>query len=508
MLKDKAKTVDFELEEVQHRIDDLKDESDSPPTSSTDLDDEIDPAYLPKERLFLSVYSINQLYPGICLGFVEGSLPILLVKNGAKLSDLGFLSLCSYPFGLKFLFGPLLDRYFSERVGKRMSYILPCLSTILLLSFLSAFSIDQWIQSVNLSPLSLVSFFMLLASAILMITSDGYLITTVARNRRSLMPMLKFSAQNIGRFLTYNLFIPLSSVKFCNDYIFSTPHDEPLVSFQALFILLAAGTFFYVLYLSFCSVKEPPTRQNFESLFEIIKMIRGFWTNKNLFRFLVFGIIWKLGFAPLDNYLLPACIRGGFSEADFINIQTMLFPVSIIAACLAGNYAVKGTQNQFRLFYAHIVAKIATSLLSYWVLVEYGTPQGWQNAFWAMTLVQALDIIQEALLFTSTGAFYARICDQKIGTTFLTVIFSVNNLGTSLPKTLMYYILTDDNWKGVTYFFWVYAIVILFVIIPEARRLSTLPLEEYSLHSAEGGNFISRGENRGQAIELKSLEDL
>lgn len=493
--------------ELQTKNDpDQPNESQSFPTNGSEIEEEVGPVYLSKEKLFLGIYLTNQAIAGIPLGFVQGSLPILLVANGAKLSDLGFLSLCSYPLTFKFIFGPILDRFFSERIGKRMSYILPCLATILILSFWSAFSIDNWIQTINLTPLTLVGFFLVLAGGVLMISSDGYLMTIVAKDRRTLMPMLKFLGQTLGTALSYNLFIPLNSVEFCNNHIFSTPRDKPLLTYELFFILFAISLACYVAWVAFCVLKEPPTKKNFGSIFEIVRTVRGFWTNKNLFRCLVFFMIWRLGFAPLDNYLVPASIRGGFDKAVYINIQTMLFPVGIIASCLAGRYVVKSTQNQFELFYAHIATKIAVSLLSYWMLIEYDTPEKWQGAFWMMTLLSALDTIQDTLIFTSTGAFFARICDHRVGTTFLTVIFSVYNFGNHLPKTIMYYILTDDNWKTVTYIFWIYTIVILFMIIPETRRLSKLPLEEFDVNTSSDNFLNKRGNQEQEQIEMRNLD--
>lgn len=39
--------------------------------------------------------------------------------------DVGIFTMCLIPFSFKFLWSPLLDYYFIEKIGKRKTYILP-----------------------------------------------------------------------------------------------------------------------------------------------------------------------------------------------------------------------------------------------------------------------------------------------------------------------------------------------------------------------------------------------
>ena len=52
----------------------------------------------------------------------------------------------------------------------------------------------------------------------------------------------------IGIILAYNVFLALNSVKFCNDHIYSVPHDKPLVETSNLFI----GAAIFTLIAGFC----------------------------------------------------------------------------------------------------------------------------------------------------------------------------------------------------------------------------------------------------------------
>ncbi len=80
-----------------------------------------------KLGLLTSLY----LSQGLPFGFFTQALPVLLRKQGLSLPAIGLANLLALPWALKFLWAPLMDRYGSERLGRRRGYILP-------LQFLSA----------------------------------------------------------------------------------------------------------------------------------------------------------------------------------------------------------------------------------------------------------------------------------------------------------------------------------------------------------------------------------
>lgn len=73
---------------------------------------------------------------GLPFGFFTQVLPLLLHRRGVSLGMIGLSSLLAAPWGLKFLWAPLVDRHFSARFGRRRSWILPlqALSITVLLS--------------------------------------------------------------------------------------------------------------------------------------------------------------------------------------------------------------------------------------------------------------------------------------------------------------------------------------------------------------------------------------
>lgn len=73
----------------------------------------------------LGLLSSLYLSQGLPYGFFTQALPVLLRKQGMSLPDIGLTHLLALPWALKFLWSPLMDRYGSQRLGRRRGYILP-----------------------------------------------------------------------------------------------------------------------------------------------------------------------------------------------------------------------------------------------------------------------------------------------------------------------------------------------------------------------------------------------
>lgn len=88
-----------------------------------------------KTPMKLGLLTSLYLSQGLPFGFFTQTLPVLLRQQGMSLPDIGLANLLALPWALKFLWAPLMDRYGSERLGRRRGYILPlqCLSAALLL---------------------------------------------------------------------------------------------------------------------------------------------------------------------------------------------------------------------------------------------------------------------------------------------------------------------------------------------------------------------------------------
>ncbi len=77
---------------------------------------------MPRRLAFLFALYVCQGLPG---GFLAVVLPVVLREQGLDLKTIGLASALSLPWVLKIFWAPLVDRYGSERVGRRRSWLIP-----------------------------------------------------------------------------------------------------------------------------------------------------------------------------------------------------------------------------------------------------------------------------------------------------------------------------------------------------------------------------------------------
>ena len=98
---------------------------------------------------FLFMY----IFQGLFFGYLE-SISLLLKEKGFSFSQMSLLKFTTLPFYTKCFFSPVLDIFYSRKMGKRMTYIFSfSLISACCYFFISLF-IDGWIADKKISVLS------------------------------------------------------------------------------------------------------------------------------------------------------------------------------------------------------------------------------------------------------------------------------------------------------------------------------------------------------------------
>ena len=98
---------------------------------------------------------------GLPLFVLLQMLPVWLTDKGLSVELIGALTGVMVPYGLKFLWAPLLDRYFPHFLGRRRSWLL--ISQVILL--ISLYAISQFDPVAELSTVAKIATFIAFFSA-------------------------------------------------------------------------------------------------------------------------------------------------------------------------------------------------------------------------------------------------------------------------------------------------------------------------------------------------------
>lgn len=136
----------------------------------------------PTQDTFRKLSAIGSLYIafGMASGFFQTALPAIFRQRGVSLEVIGLLTLIYLPFGLSFLWAPLVDRYYFRRIGRRRSWMLGCqlLSGVALC--VAATTPPEASLTATLSAFGLLCF----AAATIDVAIDGYAVENLRAHER------------------------------------------------------------------------------------------------------------------------------------------------------------------------------------------------------------------------------------------------------------------------------------------------------------------------------------
>ena len=94
-----------------------------------------------KDRSSITLLMILYILQGIPLGF-SGSIPYILMARKVDYKAQALFSLAFYPFSVKLLWAPIVDSVFSERMGRRKSWLIPIQYAIGILMIFISFHVN------------------------------------------------------------------------------------------------------------------------------------------------------------------------------------------------------------------------------------------------------------------------------------------------------------------------------------------------------------------------------
>jgi len=166
-------------------------------------------AILPSHQCWLqTLHKISLLFfmylsQKIFLCFSWTLLPIILRKQGISLGAIGFTTLVYSPWALKFLYAFMVDRFYSTRMGKRKSWIVPLLTVSLFMLPILALLSPQEDLTLILSAVFVLN----LIFATVDIAVDGYATDILEPDERPWGNMIQTCGYVIGYMTGAGIFL-------------------------------------------------------------------------------------------------------------------------------------------------------------------------------------------------------------------------------------------------------------------------------------------------------------
>jgi PAT family beta-lactamase induction signal transducer AmpG len=378
----------------------------------------------------LQVFRNRKMAAIALLGFASGfplyltsrALQAWLTISGIDLATIGFLSLVSLPYSLKFLWAPFLDRYAFPGIGRRKGWLLG--SQTLLAFAIAAMTFQdpkttlQWI-AVNAI---VIAFF----SATQDITVDAYRVDILKPSEAAAGAAVVVLGYRIALIVTGSLaFVLADSTSWPTTYLF----------LAGLMILVLALT---------TRLPEPSNIQAPATLREaVIIPFKEFVSRlggQNVLWTLLFVILFQLGDRLLSNMATPFLIQAGFTLSEVGIIQSGVGLIATIVGVLAAGVLASRVGLYRALWICGSLQ--AASNLAYLALAQAG-----QN-YAVMTATIIVENVCGGLGTAALVGFLTTLCNPRFSATQYALLSSVVAAGRDLLASPAGTLAEALGWSG------------------------------------------------------------
>ena len=208
----------------------LRDTAESSPASPAKIESVDDskgptPPSLKGEGANVAILLGLYFLQGVPIG-LAASVPLFL-KERVSLADIATFSFCSWPYGLKLLWAPIVDAVYSRRFGRRKSWIVPVQYLVGLTLLTLSSSLDT-LLSADPPAIGILTagFFMLyFLVATQDIAVDGWALTMLRPENVGFASTCNSVGQSLGYVVAYASFLAGTSPEFANRFR-STSSDQ------------------------------------------------------------------------------------------------------------------------------------------------------------------------------------------------------------------------------------------------------------------------------------------
>ncbi|KAG8281206.1 hypothetical protein J6590_063404 [Homalodisca vitripennis] len=247
--------------------------------------------------------------------------------------------------------------------------------------------------------------------------------------------------QTAGYFLGYVVFIALESADFCNTYLRTEHQPEGVVTLPN-FLYYMGGIFLLSTTLVALFKREAPDEDNGEQ----DKDIKG--TYQQLLRIVrlpavrtlaLILLTCKVSFCACDAIAGLKLVEAGVPREQFAMVALFLIPLQVSLPLLLTRYLVSDAPMD--VYTKAIPYRLAFNLLAaafVWLTPHLITKDHIPFHYYVLLiLLYGLHQITLYSMFVSQLSFFARISDPNMGGTYMTLLNTLANLGTSWPNSLI-----------------------------------------------------------------------
>jgi PAT family beta-lactamase induction signal transducer AmpG len=390
---------------------------------------------------------------GLPLALTGSTLQAWMTDLKVDLSTIGLFALVGIPYALKFLWAPVMDRFFPPFMGRREGWIFLC--QVALICTIAVMGLVN--PSANPLMMAFAAFIVSFFSASQDIVVDAYRTEIVDKDELGPAASLNIAGYRIAMIVSGAGALILAD-KLTSDGSWRTVYFimAAVMSVGALATLFAPKT-----------NSQPQVPASLRDAF--FHPFLEFFKRKGSLEILSFIILYKMDVVFATALMTPFMLQTGFTKTD-IGVVTKGFGlIATIVGTLAGGALMVRLGMKKSLWTFGLIQGV--SGLSFFLLAYLG------KSYPMMVIAIAVENICSGMGTTAYSAFIMSLCNRKFAATQYAILTSLMALTRILGSAPTGYIAEAMGWK-------IYFIISVLIMIP-----GLLLLTRYSKWNDAEGKF-------------------
>lgn len=431
--------------------------------STTHYDEKNVPSDIRGDRGNIAILFLLYLLQGIPLG-LSAAIPMLLQNRGASYKEQAEFSFAFWPFSLKLLWAPIVDSLYSQRFGRRKTWLIPTQYLIGVFMLLLSARVDRWLGDTDTAPnvvfITAIFFVLNFLAATQDIAVDGWALTMLKPRNVGHASTCNSVGQTAGYFLGYVVFIALESADFCNTYLRS---DASAAGFVTLPGFLFFWGLVFLVTTSLVALLKRETAERGEQIGDSSADVEQQLNIRDSY-LLLFKIIRmppirllcavlltvKVTFAASDSVMPLKLIDAGVPKEKLALLAVPLVPLQILLPLVISKYTTG--PRPMDVYVRALPYRIGFSMLAsaiVWLTPLTLSAAGEVPVYYYVLLLLEYACYQVFLysMFVAVMAFFAKISDPAVGGTYMTLLNTLCNLGGNWPTAVVLWLVDVLTWR-------------------------------------------------------------
>lgn len=414
-----------------------------------------------KDASSLVVLLVLYTLQGVPMGLAS-AIPVMLQSQGFGFGAKAVFSFASWPYSIKLLWSPIVDAVYSDRVGRRKSWVLPVQILTGIVMVLLGSHIDEELgpgSEPDVQRLTLAFLFLYFLVATQDIAVDGWALTMLRPENVGYASVCNSVGQTAGYTMAYALTLALGDAEFCDGYLRGpgAATGMPMVTLGELMLVFGAAFIVVTIMVGLFKSEAPidadiertpsgraPSHSFGAASVAVRESYKSGWTVlilPNVQKLLIILLTSRVAFAAVESALDIELLQKGVPKMMILNIGLIYTPFEIAFSLLAstwtaGDKPMNVWTNTYPIRVVLCLVLLVLVGMAPDLVAGQTASHSWQ---WYGMVISAFVAIRlcSNVMFVSQMAFYNRIADPAIGGTYMTMLNTVTNLGGMWPGPLV-----------------------------------------------------------------------